>query len=183
MVDALAADDKPRTEFMKACLTKLGLQVNQDAAAVPSLSSLHVSAADPSDISKLLAALEDVISRDGSAAYLRDDNDTFLIERANAPCLAAEEEHSGIIAGSDSAAQEGLVDYDAIVKRLVIHDDVPSSKSTPFFNHHAFYSSLRGYRSQSSEGASAFGSQLLYGEVVTSTNTILEKCGSCVVLI
>jgi len=28
-IDALAADDKPRKDFMKACLRKLGLSVNK----------------------------------------------------------------------------------------------------------------------------------------------------------
>jgi biotin--protein ligase len=57
----------------------------------------------------------------------------------------------------------------------VIHDDVPASKLTPYFNHHAFYANLRQYQCESREGASEFGSNLMYGEVITSTNTIMEK--------
>ena len=75
----------------------------------------------------------------------------------------------------DPDADEGIVDYSTIVKRLVVCDDLPPPKLTPYFNHRAFYSNLRNYQSQSKEGASEFGAQLLYAEVITSTNTILEK--------
>lgn len=74
------------------------------------------------------------------------------------------------------AAEDRIIDYNTVIKRLLIHaDDMPSSKLTPYFNHHAFYANLRHYQSQSKEAVVDFGRHLLYGEVVTSTNTILEK--------
>lgn len=76
---------------------------------------------------------------------------------------------------SERPVDEGIVDYNAVVKHIVIHDELPSSKITPYFNHHAFYSNLKAYQSQSREGAAQFGASLMYGEVITSTNTILEK--------
>lgn len=72
--------------------------------------------------------------------------------------------------------QEKIIDYDKIVKRLVIHDaDQPASKDTPYFNHHAYVANLKHYESQSRGSGRTFGKELLYGEVVTSTNTLLEK--------
>ncbi|KAL2856670.1 biotin-protein ligase [Aspergillus pseudoustus] len=175
IVEALAADDKGRTDFLKACLSKLGLQVAQDTTHVPSLSSLHFSSSSPGDAERVLKSLEELV---GDEEFLKDEHDTFKIEKSGAynmgtlaESLPAEPKE----ASSESSQTEGIVDYQAIVKRLVIHDDVPSSKLTPYFNHHAFYSHLREYQAQSKEGASLFGSNILYGEVVTSTNTILEK--------
>ncbi|KAL4927701.1 biotin--[acetyl-CoA-carboxylase] ligase BPL1 [Aspergillus undulatus] len=174
VVGALAADDKARTDFLKACLSKLGLQVAQDTTHVPSLSSLHFSSLSTGDAERVLKSLEELV---GDGEHLKDEHDIFKIERwgtfnmgAVAESLPTETEES-----SPQPQTEGIVDYQSIVKRLIVHDDVPSAKSTPYFNHHAFFSQLRSYQAQSKEGASLFGSNLLYGEVVTSTNTILEK--------
>ncbi|EHA22164.1 hypothetical protein ASPNIDRAFT_48905 [Aspergillus niger ATCC 1015] len=119
----------------------------------------------------LVASWQEIITKDGNEEIIKDENDTFRIERPGAWNLSQLEDSLP----ESSQSTEGIVDYNAIVKRLVVHDDVPSSKLTPYFNHHAFYSNLHQYQSQSREGASEFGAHLVYGEVVTSTNTILEK--------
>ena len=175
MVDALAADDKSRTDFLKACLSKLGLQVTEDTTTVPSLSSMHLSAQDAADASQILASLRESITKEGDEEYFKDANDTFRLEKSGVWNMGNLEESLPEDADNRDADQ-GIVDYNAIIKRLVIHDELPHSKITPYFNHHAFYSNLRHYQSQSREGASQFGSNLLYAEVITSTNTILEKC-------
>lgn len=166
-MDAIAADDKERSEFLKSCLSKLGLQVTQDTT-VPSLSSLHVSGLDAEVPLEILSLLAPSLTKENGNEYLKDENDTFRIERPGAWNLSELEE-------SLPSNSDGTVDYQTVTKRLVIHDDLPSSKLTPYFNHHAFYANLRQYQSESQEGASEFGSNIMYGEVVTSTNTILEK--------
>ncbi|KAJ5112359.1 hypothetical protein N7532_000404 [Penicillium argentinense] len=166
VVDAITADDKERTDFLKACLSKLGLQVAQDTSTVPSLSSLHISGLDAEEPLEILSLLAPSLTNENGNEYLKDENDTFRIERPGAWNLSELE---------TSLPSDGIVDYQAVTKRLVIHDDLPSSKLTPYFNHHAFYANLQQYQSESREGASKFGSNLMYGEVVTSTNTILEK--------
>lgn len=175
LVDALMADDKERTDFLKACLSKLGLQVAQDTTTVPSLSSLHVSGLDPEGPLEILSSLAPVLTNEGENEYLKDENDTFRIERPGAWNLNDIEE---ALPGESSRPSDGIVDYQTVIKRLVVHDELPSSKLTPYFNHHAFYANLRQYQSESKEGASEFGSNLMYAEVITSTNTILEKCVS-----
>ncbi|KAB8230331.1 biotin--[acetyl-CoA-carboxylase] ligase BPL1 [Aspergillus alliaceus] len=176
LVDALAADDRARTDFLKACLAKLGLQVSQNTTTVPSLSSLHMSSLDPADTSSILSSLQELITTDGEGQFLKDENDTFRIEKPEAWSMDSLQKALPDESKDDSGkGGDGIVDYNAIVKHVVVHEDLPSSKITPYFNHHAFYSNLRQYQSQMREGASEFGSSILYGEVVTSTNTILEK--------
>ncbi|KAF7717333.1 Biotin--protein ligase [Penicillium ucsense] len=172
IVDALAADDKERTDFLKACLSKLGLQVSQDSTVVPSLSSLHVSGLDTDETLDILASLAPSLINEDQKEYLKDENDTFRIERPGTWNLNDLED---ALPDESSSSNEGIIDYKEVVKRLVFHDEIPSSKITPYFNHHAFYANLRQYQSNSKEGASAFGSKLMYAEVITSTNTILEK--------
>lgn len=184
LVDALTADDKARTDFLKACLAKLGLQINQETTTVPSLSSLHLSSLDPAGITHLLSSLEEVIIKeDGGREFLRDANDTFLIDKSqsfNMRSLEATLPHVTEASGKadqQSDPEDRIIDYDSIIKHLILHGTSPPSKLTPYFNHQAFYTNLEIYRSHSKEELSEFGSELLYGEVVTSTNTILEKYG------
>lgn len=180
VIENLAQDDKQRTEFLKACLIKLGLQVSQDLNAVPSLSRLHLSSVLPSATSEFVASLEDIITVDDGEEYIEDDNDTFHIEKPSTWSIstrinsrrAKENEKTD----SEDNNEDRILNYSTILKRMVIHDnDCPSSKETPYFNHHAYFANLKHYQSKSSEEGDKFGNLILYGEVVTSTNTILEK--------
>jgi biotin--protein ligase len=182
VVDRLAAYDKSRTDFLKACLTKLGLQVTQETTTVPSLSCLHLSASEPEYTANLVSTLNEIIVKDDDKEYLKDDNDTFLIERSSKfrmedleEALPRDVPAEKTKADQVADVEAGIVDYNSIVKRLLIHNKMPSSKLTPYWNHHAFYSNLRAYQTMSKEVVVDFGRHLLYGEVITSTNTILEK--------
>ncbi|KAL9615314.1 MAG: hypothetical protein Q9167_000285 [Letrouitia subvulpina] len=180
VVKALKEDDRQRVNFLKACLLKLGLQVNQEQNAVPSLSRLHLSSSHPSETVKILESLRHVISSRDGQDYLEDENDTFLLETPTAWSLSSladalpdEEMEKAKVETED---MDKIIDYDKIVKRLVIHDaDQPRSKDTPYFNHQAFFSNLEYYETKSAQISEGFGKNLLYGEVVTSTNTLLEK--------
>ncbi len=180
VVEKLAEDDKQRVDFLKACLLKLGLQVSEDNNVVPSLSRLHISSALPSGASELVASLLEIISTEDGEEYIKDENDIFHIEKPSAWSLAS-------VAGalpashwekteSGSVDEDGIIDYNAVVKHVVVHeDDLPSSKDTPYFNHHAFFANLRHFQSKWPMNDDPFGAYVMYGEVVTSTNTLLEK--------
>ncbi|KAL0264140.1 biotin holocarboxylase synthetase [Diplodia seriata] len=198
IVDALAQDDKQRTDFLKACLIKLGLQVNQEAQAVPSLSRLHLTSSTPSDVAELVSSWADVITVEKGEEHIKGENDTFHLEKPSSWSMSSLAKAvtsiiPGTAAGEGSSASDEaktddrssgdntadrILDYDAIVKRLVAHETdpgLPSSKDTPYWNHAAFYANLAAYQARTRDTAGAFGRYLLYGEVVTSTNTLLEK--------
>ena len=179
VVKELEEDDQQRTDFLKACLWKLGLQVNQENNAVPSLSRLHLSSMLPSHTSELVASFADIISIQDGQEYIEDENDKFCIARSSTWSLSSIANALHTSEGDKTeteADQDRILDYSQITKNVLIHDqDVPQSKQTPYFNHHAFFANLRHFQSTSREGEDAFGKHLLYGEVVTSTNTILEK--------
>ncbi|KAL8638910.1 MAG: hypothetical protein Q9228_003982 [Teloschistes exilis] len=184
IVEALKEDDQQRRDFFKACLLKLGLQVNQDQIAVPSLSRLHLSSADASDTLHIVEALEDLISMQDGQEYINDENDVFHLQRSSKWSLTSIADALPSIPNSlldnqeahENDNQDKIIDYNKIVKRLLIHDQQPpESKETPYFNHHAYYANLKHYESQSHNTDPTFGRSLLYGEVVTSTNTMLEK--------
>ncbi|KAI1078772.1 biotin-protein ligase [Whalleya microplaca] len=180
LIAALQADDEARTSFLKACLSKLGLEVNQETSGVPSLSRLHLSSISSSDVDDLLHAWEEIISKEDGEEFIRAENDTFHIEKPETRWSVTGMKEA--LTSPDSTDQKspdlsnaGIVDYTTIVKRIVVHQNAwPESKATPYFNHHAFYSSLKEYRLRDTE-AEEWGDFLMYGDVVTSTNTLLEK--------
>ena len=177
VVEALAEDDKQRIDFLKACLLKLGLKVSQETTSVPSLSRLHLSSMLPNGTSKIMSALQEIVSVTDGEDYIKDDNDTFHLEKPSAwslgslaKALTSEEN------GKTDDDEDRIIDYNTVVKRLVVHEkEPPSSKETPYFNHDAFYANLKYYEGKTQEAQDGFGNNLLYGEVVTSTNTLLEK--------
>ncbi|KAL8835714.1 MAG: hypothetical protein Q9170_003216, partial [Blastenia crenularia] len=183
VVKALKEDEQQRTDFLKACLVKLGLDVSQEQTAIPSLSRLHLSSAIVSDTKKLVEALADIVTMQEGEEYIRDDNDIFHLENPSswslgslADALPTQKTNSKDEQCDKAEDQDKIIDHDKVVKRLLVHDkNQPESKDTPSFNHQAFFANLEHYEGQSRKCDGRFGKNLLYGEVVTSTNTMLEK--------
>jgi biotin--protein ligase len=171
----LTEDDQLRTNFLKACLAKLGLKVNEDQNVVPSLSRIHISSLLFADTTNLLHDLSDIIIQENGQEYIKDENDTFLLEK---PSTWSTESLKDALPRkeADEADEDRILDYNTIVKRVYFHEnDLPLSRETPYFNHHAYFSNLTLYQETSPGVNLEFGKRLMYGEVVTSTNTLLEK--------
>ncbi|KAK8023137.1 biotin-protein ligase [Apiospora marii] len=179
LIATLKATDDVRTEFLKACLAKLGLEVSQETSAVPSLSKLHLSSLTKGEVDILLHSLEPVITRKDGEEFIKGEQDTFHLEKEETRWSTHELKEA--LPGADGEAdakkveEVGIIDYSAITKRIVVHETAwPDTKETPYFNHHAFYAGLKAYREVDAD-AEEWGDHLMYGEVVTSTNTLLEK--------
>ncbi|KAF2771176.1 biotin holocarboxylase synthetase/biotin-protein ligase [Teratosphaeria nubilosa] len=182
VVQALVADEQKRVDFMRACLTKLGLTVSDDAAgSVPSLSRLHLSSAKPGEVSELVHSWHEasILSKDeNDREIIKGENDTFILEQQGAwDTEQLREALREDLEATDPAAEGGIIDYNTVPKRLVPHEhSLPDTRETPFFNHYAFFSNLRVYSMHhASPSEQTFGRTILYGEVVTSTSTLLEK--------
>jgi biotin--protein ligase len=209
MVEALAADDKQRVDFMKACIAKLGLRPSQDDQAVPSLSRLHLSTLDSSEAAEIFASWTEIVEQVDGEYLIKGENDTFQLEKQSGSCKSSDTLTlqdlsdslptvikdvlpAAMTTTSDSAAvaaaaaattapseqqkDTAIIDYDKVTKKLLIHDtSLPDTKQTPYFNHHAYFSNLSTYRNHNLHMHQTFGNTLLYAEVITSTNTLLEK--------
>nr|POE76696.1 biotin--protein ligase [Quercus suber] len=204
VVSTIRMADAERVAFLKACLMKLGLVTSQDETPVPSLSSLHLSAATPSDIAALVHNWheQNIISIEGQQEYVRGENDTFRLEQAGSWTLpelaetltnAVQNVASSItqlLPGDDVATKDRdtkhqssldrTVDSGAVPSRQVLSllthaSATPESKETPHFSHTAYFANLKAFSTSHPSRPSLFGRYLLYGEVVTSTNTLLEK--------
>lgn len=187
---------------MKACLAKLGLTASQDNQGVPSLSRLHLSVLQSSEVSELVSSWTDIVEEVDGEAIIKGENDTFQLEKQSGPWNASAASTLSLQKVADAlpevvknvlpnmsgtsneteaqqkAAQEdaGIVDYDKLTKRMLVHDtSLPDTKQTPYFNHHAYFANLAHYKKSNLHMHETFGNVLLYGEVVTSTSTLLEK--------
>lgn len=186
VIKQLREDQSHRTDFLKACLAKLGLKVS-DEQSIPSLSRMYITAASPSAITQLLGQLAPVVTKDEQGEELiKDDNDTFHIVKPSTwstvdlakalPTEGLTTDGNLAVAKKSSIPSDQIIDYSTIIKQLLLHDsDYPQPKTTPYFNHASFYANLKQYQSQRQISSPTFGNHLLYGEVVTSTNTLLEK--------
>ncbi|KND86949.1 Biotin--protein ligase, partial [Tolypocladium ophioglossoides CBS 100239] len=175
LIRRLTADDQARISFLKACLGRLGLEVSQEDTTVPPLSSLHLSAVDNTMVTELLCAWEEVMDKEDGRELIRAEADTFHVQSEENSLGVEELQHALPSTEGESAKDGGLVDYAAITKRIIPHEkSLPNPDLTPRFNHKQFYSSLKRFQA-TEEGAEEWGNILLYGDVVTSTNSLLEK--------
>lgn len=175
LVDAIVADHDKRIAFLKACLLKLGLNISEANTVTPSLSRLHLSSVYPTDVGQLVERLKDIttITEDDTKRII-GENDTFVLESWGESLSL--DSLLGVLDNNDESLADKIVDYNKIEKRIQIHDKgSPLLKETPYFNHDTYFWHLKDYRSLSRSSPEQFGSFLLYGEIVTSTNTILEK--------
>ncbi|CAN9090453.1 unnamed protein product [Alternaria alternata] len=221
IINDIAATDATRLAFMRLILGKLGLQVNEQEQAVPSLSRLHLTAHSLADVSDLVATWSEIITVMDGDEYIKGENDVFRIEKEGTawsvkelkravsamseklPTLASvpnsneksveeqgqekeddskkkraktpEEEIRDCIEYTANTSPNEIVDYAKIVKVIIPHEkSLPSAQQTPF-HHDAFYANLHHYHTKLRNPDASFGKHLMYGEVVTSTNTLLEK--------
>ena len=180
LIAKLKVDDDARTNFLRSCLRKLGLDVNEDTSTVPSTFRFHLSSVVSSDVDDLVSSWQDIITKEDGEEFVKGEVDTFHLERPN-PELSLDglkESLPSTEADSQPAlptTERGIVDYSTIIKHVVLHNKKwPEPNETPYFNHHAYYNSLQEFRTKDTR-AQEWGDFLMYGEVLTSTNTIMDK--------
>lgn len=166
----LAESDRARITFLKACLEKLGLEPNASDSTIPPLSTLHLSSTNNTEVAELLCGWESIMDKEDGVEFIRGEADTFRIENED-ETLGMSELHKALPQDED----DFVLDYENVVKKIVPHEkELPTLKQTPHFNHKLFFNDLK--RFQRAEGdAESWGNLLMYGDVVTSTNTLLEK--------
>lgn len=220
----MASTDATRVEFMRIVLGKLGLKVNEEEQAVPSLSPLHLTSHSPTDVARLVASWSETITVVDGEDYIKGINDVFRMEKESSiwgiqglkkaveavsdalPAILTNTSNQDSAVAVDSSTSndkdtqkpkksdadqirdlisytaasktspDQVLDYDKLIKSIVPHTTTfPTTAQTPFFNHETYYANLAHHHSKSQNHNPQFGQPLLYGQAVTSTNTILEK--------
>nr|RBQ91679.1 hypothetical protein FVER53263_02363 [Fusarium verticillioides] len=161
LVTRLADADKDRAAFLKACLTKLGLEVSPHDTGVPSLSHLHLSSITDTGVSELLTDWSDIINKENGEEWIRAETDTFHIQNEDTVWSLEGLQQSLTETTDSNVSENGSIDYSKIIKKIFPHEKgLPHPKLTPHFNHGLFFSSLKRYR-QIEPTARAWGDLLM----------------------
>lgn len=154
IIEELKKQNEARSKFMVFMLQKLGLTVTPESAAVPRLTPLLLTCADQTKMPSsetLIGALSDIVTDTG---VLQDTNDTFkFYNRDN-------------FIGHDGSEDKSIVVFPP--------GTLPSHRETPYFDHGLYYQTLAEEESQR-QCPGALGRTMLYGEVVTSTSTMIDR--------
>ncbi|ODV93811.1 hypothetical protein PACTADRAFT_46022 [Pachysolen tannophilus NRRL Y-2460] len=163
IIETLRKFDHTRIRFFKKWLTKLGLKVNDEATSRPRLTPLLLTSMKAGVIPKLIQDWQSKIGFEQNN-LLRGNNDTFRIHEAG-------KEYTNL---SHLSKQEEFEDPDTAIKELEIFPEyeVADRKLTPYFNLQLYYSVLSHL---SGGDVGDLGTTLVYGEVVTSTSTMIDK--------
>ena len=165
-----------RRKLLKATLIQLGLQIPEregKSIARPLPQFLTSTPTKPHIVSTIIQAL----SPTSQLENFKDANDTFQFVSLADSSKLLEETRTNVFTPSDPSTWQP--------KHIVLcsNGDLPSRELTPLFDLDLFFKSLTIAREQKdlttdSEGSTSswgVGEALLYGEAITSTQTMLDK--------
>lgn len=171
VVTQLEENDHERSQFLRACLVKMGLKVNSESEVnVPRLTPIYMlSNLDPGRAQKVMADLQENMDFVGPNKF-EDVHDTFVLHSES------ENDHEYLF-----PEENGPQLFDDVVSaakhiKVFTSQELPDAKSTPYFNMGAYFKELQQlYAANSIDPKDCdFGSLLCYSEVVTSTNTLMD---------
>lgn len=157
-------------ELMAASLRLLGFSVapNGDVPQ-PTLTPMLLISSSGRLVTAVDEALRTLGKFDPKNDTLNDSHDTFRL-------LKCENASEAFARAADRPVVESPDDLRALEKEVVVcHSGLPGSQLTPRFDVAEYYRSLQISAVRQSNGAIHFGELLIYGEVMTSSQTILER--------
>jgi biotin--protein ligase len=140
----------------------LALKVNQTQSVVPELTALHLSSSRADNIPELFGLFVNDTIIEAESETLKGDANLFS--------LTLRDFH--LPPSTERKLSQSEEDEESVAQLIAYGNKPPTHEETPMFNHSAFYETLDRLQADRS---SKFGRLLMYAEVVTSTNTILEK--------
>ncbi|KAF9997118.1 biotin holocarboxylase synthetase [Entomortierella chlamydospora] len=184
VVTWLLEKEHERRALLRSILAKMGLKVTQlepyntrntsanlSAGAIqgiPAISPLYLASIHPSytaDLTRVLSGLAD------ADHLIQEVNDTFQL-------VPSPQHHVPVHTPTIVKVEEGD-DEEKITKNIVFcPNEPPSTTLTPEFDMNLYFSHLKQIRqliSNSESDGYKFGNSLMYGQVVTSTQTMLDK--------
>lgn len=176
LLDRRLREEERRMVLLRATLIKMGLDVASAPAAPPQLLPLFLASANPSIVSTIFQAMQGKMNEEKEIFV--DRHDSFHLKILD---------HSTEDLVKDARSSRGIADADALrlfKKTMVACLDgaIPHRQLTPLFDFESYFTELLKRRDasemevDSKDGAvGGFGETILYGETVTSTQTLLDK--------
>ncbi|KFH71359.1 hypothetical protein MVEG_01658 [Podila verticillata NRRL 6337] len=178
VVTRLMEKEHERRILLRSVLSKMGLKLSTMETStsttsilppgaipgIPALTPLYLASIQPSLTSKLAATLYDMTQIDNE---IKEANDTFHLVPSPLHPIPVHTPTT-LPENSDGDFEE------TVTKNIVLCTDGPPAASlTPEFDMGNFFNHLQLVRQQ--DPSFRFGSSLMYGQVVTSTQTMLDK--------
>ncbi|KAF9990352.1 biotin holocarboxylase synthetase [Mortierella antarctica] len=183
IVTRLLEKENERRTFLRSVLTKMGLKMSQPEPAVavspsvilppgaiqgiPAVTPLFLASLQPSLTNILTSTLIRLANADHD---IQEVNDTFHL-------VASPQHPIPVHTPTVNETEEGEGE-EKVTKNIVIcQAGPPSPAQTPEFDMGAFFQHLQHVRQVVHDPFSSFrfGNSLMYGQVVTSTQTMLDK--------
>lgn len=165
LVNKLLQSQQSRDYFIQMVLTKLGLKVNLEGRGlVPKLTPLLLNSKNKLSVNEILDKVSSRMEvKEGVILAAHDKFRLSVVDQENSI-------PTSIVDNEDYA------DPDEAVKELWAYKNglQPALKSTPYFNIRGYYAELDACWSQNG-GRGSYGNTLLYGEILTSTSSLIEK--------
>lgn len=178
--DEIAASDKIRSNFLASTLSQLGLTLpreedKQQVIARPLPQFLSGTPGKPAIVTQIMDAIASPPQSGSQITVFKDENDEFYFHT-----LA---ESAGLLESTREAARVPSDPATWQPKHIVVCRDgaLPPTSATPLFDIVLFFAALGSAReaavlpAQGVGGAWGMGEALIYGEAVTSTQTMLDK--------
>ncbi|KAK9893668.1 class II aaRS and biotin synthetase [Cystobasidium minutum MCA 4210] len=154
---------EPRLQLLRASLALLDLSLPNEERKITGITPHLLISEKPADSSRLAEELVGKFRADGSSCPI------LLADLSNNFRLYPQSKLQQVFEAA-SASNEGNLDV------VVCSGSYPPSSVTPIFNFALFFETLAKARANLQFPFRAeFGSDMLYGEVVTSTQTVLER--------
>lgn len=161
VIKTMRATQTDRLDFLRACLKKVGMTVNEKDTARPSLTPLFLTSVNPPETTQLMQKIETNVGFD-------IDN----IINAGVDKIRLYDSVDEI---SKLQHKQGYEDPELAIKDLfACPNGYPDSRLTPYFNFDTFFSTLnQEYQTRGFQGE--FAHLFVYGEVVTSTSVLMDQ--------
>ncbi|TFK32107.1 biotin-protein ligase [Crucibulum laeve] len=173
--DKINAADKIRSKLLRNSLLQLGIQLPsepENPIARPLPQFLISTPSNPTIVSQIIDAIATPLPGSQLSVF-EDTNDTFHFHQLAESTALLEETRKAVCIPSDPSTWQP--------KQIITcpNGELPSRKDTPIFDLELYFKTLEAARKR--EGCSyaddswGLGEALLYGEAVTSTQTMLDK--------
>ncbi|GAA5997718.1 biotin--[acetyl-CoA-carboxylase] ligase BPL1 [Rhodotorula paludigena] len=159
---------RARLSLIRGSLSALDLEVSDAPTTPPRLLPLFLASDEPQHARETAEALASVAQQSSTGEIiLADRHDTFTLHPSTEAAALVQQLRS-----STEPAPEDPEELRLEPKHICICDDaVPTQPLTPLFDLALYFSTYRLLKPQ----PAVFGRVLLYSEVVTSTQTMLDK--------
>ena len=165
--DDYATKETSRQSLLRSTLSMLNLDVSEVPAPPPRLLPLFLTSDNPDTLASTLSSLACIKTGAQTTSFeIKDRHDRFVLHNFDqAATIWAE----ATLAPGTSDAEELQLAPKNIIACI---EGLPARNLTPLFDVAAYFRQLR----TTIHPPTPFGDILLYGEIVTSTQTMLDKC-------